>query len=114
MSTSQRGGRARAHHKDRQVCRQVADAVGWFLADVDDPLLTDLLVIDAVPAPSAARVLVTLAPATGEIDAAEAMRRLADVKDEVREEVAAEVHRRHVPELVFRVEGRPPDPRAYV
>ena len=103
------GGRTRGH-KDRQVCRQVADAVGWFLADVDDPLLSGLLVIDAVPAPSAARVLVTLAPGAGEIDVAEAQRRLADVKDEVREEVAAEVHRRRAPELVFRVEGRLPAP----
>lgn len=110
MSTHHHGGRARGHHKDRQVCRQVADAVGWYLADVDDPLLSGLLVIDAVPAPSAARVLVTLAPATGEVDAAEASRRLADVKDEVREEVAAEVHRRRAPELVFRVEGRMPTP----
>ncbi|HVV81823.1 MAG TPA: hypothetical protein VHE35_02045 [Kofleriaceae bacterium] len=115
MSTHAHGGRARGHHKDRQVCRQVADAVGWFLVDVDDPLLSGLLVIDAVPAPSAARVLVTLAPGSGEVDAALVLRRLAGVKDEVREEVAAEVHRRRAPELVFRVEARlpavaPPDP----
>ena len=112
MPTHHQGGRARAHHKDRQVCRQVADAVGWFLADADDPLLSELLVIDALPAPSAARVLVVLAPARGEVDPAEATRRLAAVREEVREEVAAEVHRRRAPELVFRVEGRPPDPRA--
>jgi hypothetical protein len=109
MSTHHHGGRFRGH-KDRQVARQVADAVGWFLAAVDDPLLSGLLVIDAVPAPSAARVLVTLAPATGEIDVGLAQQRLADVKDEVREEVAAEVHRRRAPELVFRVEGRLPAP----
>ena len=106
MPTHSHGGRARAHHKDRQVCRQVADAVGWFLADVDDPLLSVLLVIDAVPAPSAARVLVTLAPGSGEIDPMEAQRRLAELKDDVREEVAAEVHRRRAPELVFRIQGR--------
>lgn len=110
MSPRSRGGSARSHHKDRQVCRQVADAVGWYLADADDPLLSGLMVIDAAPAPSAARVLVILAPGSGEVDAAEAMRRLAEVKDEVREEVAAEVTRRRAPELVFRVEGRPPDP----
>jgi hypothetical protein len=112
MPTHSHGGRKRVHHKDRQVCRQVADAVGWYLADVDDPLLSGLLVIDAVPAPSAARVMVILAPASGEVDAAEAQRRLADVKDDVREEVANEVHRRRAPEVVFRVEGRLPDPRA--
>jgi hypothetical protein len=30
----------------------------------------------------------------------------------VREEVAAEVHRRRAPELVFRIQGRLIDPRA--
>ena len=35
-----RRGRSRGH-KDLQVCRQVADAVSWFLAEVDDPVLAE-------------------------------------------------------------------------
>ncbi|KAB2895895.1 MAG: ribosome-binding factor A [Kofleriaceae bacterium] len=100
MSTRSRG---RHGHKDRQVCRQVADAVAWYLAETDDPLLADLIVIQVDPAPSAARVLVTLAAAHGEIDAVEVMSHLREVADELREEVAVEVHRRHAPELSFRV-----------
>lgn len=104
MSAQSRGGRSSPKgHKDRQVCRQVADAVSWYLAETDDPLLADLLVIQVDPAPSAARVLVTLAAARGEIDTVEVMSHLREVADEMREEVAAEVHRRHAPELSFRV-----------
>lgn len=100
MSSRSRG---RHGHKDRQICRQVADAVAWYLADTDDPLLANLLVVQVDPAPSAARVLVTLAAAHGAIDPVEVMSHLRVVADEVREEVAAEVHRRKAPELSFRV-----------
>lgn len=104
MSKSHRG-RVRGH-KDRQVCRQVADAVGWFLAEVDDPVLSDLLVVQVDPAPSAARVLVTLVPAQGAIDADLVLARLRDRADDLREEVAAEIHRKRAPELAFRVADR--------
>jgi ribosome-binding factor A len=100
MSARSRG---RSGHKDRQVCRQVADAVTWYLADTDDPLLANLLVIQVDPAPSAARVLVTVAPARDEVDMVEVMAHLRDAAEELREEVAAEVNRRHAPELAFRV-----------
>ena len=93
-------------HKDHQVCRQVADAVSWFLAEVDDPVLAGLVVAQVEPAPSAARVLVTLVAATDEVDTNDAMERLALVREELREEVAAEVNRRRVPELGFRVGRR--------
>jgi ribosome-binding factor A len=98
-------GRKRGH-KDHQVCRQVADAVSWFLAEVDDPVLAGLAVVQVVPAPSAARVLVTLVPVAGEVDATDAMERLRAVADELREDVAAEVYRRRAPELGFRIARR--------
>lgn len=103
MSTTSRGQRG---HKDRQLCRQVADAVAWYLAETDDPLLADLLVVQVDPAPTAARVLVTLVAARDDLDVSLAGTRLREVNDEVREEVAAEVHRRHVPVLSFRVARR--------
>ncbi len=98
--------RAGVDPKDRQVCRQVADAVGFFLAESDDPVLTELYVVQVDPAPSAARVLVTLVPAHDEVDAALALVRLRDHRDDLREEVAAEVHRRRAPELIFRIASR--------
>lgn len=100
-----RRGRSRGH-KDLQVCRQVADAVSWFLAEVDDPVLAELCVVQVVPAPSAARVLVTLVPADGDVDPDEALARLHAVTDDLREEVAAEVHRRRVPVVAFRIGRR--------
>ena len=94
-------GRARGH-KDAQLCRQVADAVAWFLLEVDDPLLTELALVAASPAPTAARVAVTLVGRDDlDLDAARAA--LADYADELREEVAAEICRRRVPELCFRI-----------
>jgi len=104
MSHRNQRGRHRGH-KDRQVCRQVADAVGWYLACADDPILTELFVVQVDPAPSAARVLVTLAPGHGTVDAARVIDRLREVADQLREEVAGEIHRRRAPELTFRLAG---------
>jgi hypothetical protein len=98
------GGRSVAH-KDLQVCRQVFDALSLALAEVDDPVIEQLALISVEPAPSAARVLVTFAvPAAwsvGDVDGA--MERIRELGPELREEVAAEVHRRRAPELVFRI-----------
>lgn len=101
MSEATRRGRTRGH-KDQQLCRQVADAIAWFLADVDDPRLAALTVAGAMPAPDATRVVVTLAGAEA-VDAGEAQAALAEYADELREEVAAEIHRKRVPALAFRV-----------
>lgn len=80
--------------------------MAWFLAGTDDPLLADLLVVQADPAPSAARVLVTLVAARDDVDPAEVLARLREASDELREEVAAEVNRRRAPELAFRIAAR--------
>jgi ribosome-binding factor A len=103
MSARSRGRRG---HKDQQLCRQVADAVAWFLAECDDPLLADLLVVQVDPAPSAARVLVTMVAARDDVDPTQVLARLREAGEELREEVAAEVNRRRAPELSFRLAGR--------
>ena len=90
-------------HKDLQLCRQVFDALSLALAELDDPLLDDLVLASVVPAPSAARVQVTLVPARADLDLDAALARLNDLAGELREDVAAEVSRRRVPELVFRI-----------
>ena len=89
MSESKHRGRPRAH-KDLQLCRQVADAIQWFLVEADDPVLAELSFVAAAPAPTAARIAVA---GVG----------VGAYADERREEVAAEIHRRRVPELSFRV-----------
>lgn len=49
---------------------------------------------------------VTLVPSRADIDDDVALERVREYANELREEVAAEVTRRRVPELVFRI-GRP-------
>ena len=104
MKQEGRGGKR--HHKDLQLCRQVSDALAFAFAEVDDPMIDDLVLVSVVPAPSASRVLVTLVPTRDDIDHDVALSCVRELADELREEVAAEVNRRRVPELVFRIGRR--------
>jgi ribosome-binding factor A len=99
----QRDRRGRSGHKDLQVCRQVFDALTYALAELGDPMIDELALASVTPAPDAARVLVTLVPSRDGIDPAAALERLRDAMPELREEVAAELTRKRVPELVFRI-----------
>ncbi|MBP9204713.1 MAG: ribosome-binding factor A [Kofleriaceae bacterium] len=90
--------------KDLQVCRQVFDALHYALAELDDPVVDELVLVTVVPAPSASRVLAILAPSRRGVDLDAAYARLREAADELRQEVAAEVSRRRVPELVFRID----------
>ena len=96
-------------HKDLQVCRQVFDALTYALAEIDDPLIAELVLVSVTPAPSAARVQVNLVPAHAGVDREAARARLAEIAAELRAEVAAEVTRRRVPELAFHI-GYPDGP----
>jgi len=91
------------NHKDLQLCRQVFDALSFALAELDDPLIDDLALASVVPAPSAARVLVTLLPTRDDLDTEAALARVNEIGAELRADVAAEVTRRRATELVFRI-----------
>lgn len=105
----QRDAGGRRGHKDLQVCRQVFDALTYALAELDDPMIDELVLVSVTPAPSAARVQVTLVPSHDDgFDHDAALERLRAVGPELREEVAAEVSRARVPELVFRIEYASP------
>jgi len=90
-------------HKDLQVCRQVHDALSYALAEIDDPLIDDLVLASVVPAPSASRVEITFVPSRPEYDFAAGLERLRRFEPELRQEVASEIHRKRVPVLVFRI-----------
>ena len=94
------------NRKDLQLCRQVFDALTYALADIEDLMILDLALASVVPAPSAARLQVTLVPVHDNVDPEEALARINEVADELREEVAAEVTRKRAPELVFRIGHR--------
>ncbi len=104
MKHEVRGGKR--HHKDLQLCRQVFDALTYALAELEDPLVDELRLTSVMPAPSSARVLVTLVPTRDDIDVDVALDHVREHAEELREEVAAEVNRKRAPELVFRI-GRP-------
>ncbi|MBK9033324.1 MAG: ribosome-binding factor A [Myxococcales bacterium] len=97
-------------HKDLQLAAQVATIVGAALAELDDPVLGQLLVVDATPAPDAGRLAVTVClprSARARAGAATAptiddvLARLGRVKGHLRAEVAAGITRKRAPELAF-------------
>ena len=97
-SREQRGDRGA-----RRLCSQVRETLTFALAgSCRDEVLQSLYVADVAPAPDATRLAVTLIafdPAL--IETARA--RVALVAAMLRSEVAASIHRRRAPELVFRV-----------
>lgn len=102
MSERTRGGRR--HHKDLQLCRQVFDALTYAFAELDDPAVEELALASVTPAPSSSRVLVTLVATREDLaDPNAALACIAAAADDLREEVAAEITRQRVPELVFRI-----------
>src|SRR4051812_12216404 len=90
-------------HKDLQVCRQVFDALTYALAELDDPVIDELVLVSVTPAPSAARVQVTGVRAHAGVAREVALARLVAIAATLRAEVAAELTRRRVPELVFHI-----------
>lgn len=101
-------GDGRRGHKDLQLCKQVEEAISLALAELADPLLDELVLESVTPAPSASRVQVTFVLSRIDLDVEAALARLNEVAGELREEVAAEVSRRRVPELVFQIVPRMP------
>jgi ribosome-binding factor A len=100
-----RSRRRQAPRKTLQLCGQVARTLAAVLAESGDDQLRDLTVVSVAPAPSCARLLVTVAPAPwadpGAADRAAA--RLEHARSRLRTEVAAAVRRRRTPDLVFRI-----------
>ncbi len=90
-------------HKDLQLAAQVRDELYWALGSIaGDEKLALLEVISVEPWPDASRLLVTLRAPT--VQAVEnAMLRVQEAAKAIRQEIATAIHRRKVPELVFRV-----------
>jgi ribosome-binding factor A len=99
-----RPGRVK-NRKALQLCAQVAETLRSVLAgECGDAVLRDLTVESVVPAPTSARLLVTLSqapPATAPIE--EVLARLHRAHGLLRSQVAAAITRRRTPDLLFRV-----------
>jgi ribosome-binding factor A len=94
--------------KAKQLCRQVADTLDLVLSgDCRDERLQALRVISVVPAPHSSRLLVTVSAdlPSGMLDRQEILELLGQQTGRLRAEVAASIHRKRVPALVFQVVG---------
>src|SRR5262249_31902017 len=98
------------NRKALQLCGQVADTLNLVLAACGDDLLRRLIVASVQPAPTSVRLLVTVCPGvpTESLEAAEVLERLQRAAGMLRTEVAAGVHRKKAPELLFRFAARCP------
>jgi ribosome-binding factor A len=104
-------GAPKVHNrKALQLCGQVARTLAEVLAgECADAVLRDLVVESVVPAPNSSRLLVTvtLAPTAQDSDPSRAAEHLERARGRLRTEVAAAIHRRRAPDLMFRVAGGP-------
>jgi ribosome-binding factor A len=93
------------NRKALQLCRQVAHALGLALAECGDDVLRDLAVASVTPAPTSARVLVSvyLTTQSDQVNAAEVLERLQHAQGLLRSEVAAAIYRCKTPELLYQV-----------
>lgn len=99
-------GDRKLERKERQLCRQVQEAVSEALAAVEDDVLLDVWVTNVEPAPDAGRLAVFVQAGRGAaLEEVEA--RLEKVAGYLRTEVAGSISRKRVPTLTFRV--LPPD-----
>ncbi len=105
---------SQVRRKQDQLCRQVEERLGLvFAGDIEDPLLQELYVAGVEPEPGGVNLVVRLALPRPEISAVAVLQRLTALKTFLRAEIAAAIHRKKVPGLVFRVEhglpGQEPD-----
>jgi ribosome-binding factor A len=105
--TQSRAPSRKVHNrKALQLCGQVARTLSSVLQDgCGDEILRDLLVASVTPAPDSTRLLVTVSPspASTGVEREEVLVRLHGASAKLRREVAAAIHRRKTPELLFRV-----------
>ncbi len=95
-------GDVRRERKERQLCRQVHEALGYALPALRDEVLRDLWVISVEPAPDGARLCAMVeAPRGAAVE--DVMARLDRAAGLLRTEVAQAITRKRTPTLAFRV-----------
>ncbi|MEM9195982.1 MAG: ribosome-binding factor A [Myxococcota bacterium] len=87
--------------KARQLCAQVAEAVGLALSATSDPALSGLWVAEVVPNPHLGQLLVRVVAESEQVGAIQA--KLTSLCGHFRSEVASAIHRKKTPQLSFAV-----------
>jgi ribosome-binding factor A len=88
--------------KERQLCRQVQEAVSEALAGIEDDVLLDVWVSAVEPAPDAGRLAIVV-EAPNRVSPDEVLTRLDKYAGLLRAEVASAITRKRVPTLTYRV-----------
>ncbi len=96
---------SQVRRKQDQLCRQIEERLGLVLAgDIDDPLLQEVYVAGVEPEPGGVNLVVRIALPRPDISASEVLQRLNALRTYLRGEIAAAIHRKRTPGLLFRVE----------
>jgi ribosome-binding factor A len=97
-------GRKDHNRKVLQLCGAIARTLSLVLSwESRDDLLRTAIVQSVEPAPDSTRVLVTVSAPDNEAKADQLLARLNQSRGRLRTEVATAIHRKKVPELIFRV-----------
>ena len=98
MSRSARRS-GRTQHKTLQLCRQVERELPFVFAECSSEVVQELMVASVEPNPSASRLLITV---VSELPVRTVLQELNRVQGFIRTEIAMTIHRRKVPELIYR------------
>ena len=90
------------NRKALQLCRQVERTLTYVLSDLNDDVLAGLMVQSVQPAPNASRLLVTVCPMDTTADPVKVLTHLHSAAGRLRAEIGSAIHRKRVPELMFR------------
>jgi ribosome-binding factor A len=95
----------RYERKTRQLCREVERTLGVALSSSRDGLVRELMVLSVEPAPDGSRLMVTLCPPPNphDVDVAELLALLGELRGFLRQEIAQALQRKRTPELAFRI-----------
>lgn len=91
----------RGNRKALQLCRQVQKTLNYALGGLEDDVLAGLYVESVEPAPNDKHLMVTVSPLDPETSPEEVLLRLGRFSGRLRSEIAADIHRKRVPELSF-------------
>ena len=96
---------AKEDRKLAQLCAQVEEIVSLALGDSADQRLHDLIVQSVSPGPDGARLLVAVVATNPlDLDSLEELHgALESARPWLRQQVAAEIHRKRTPDLAFQV-----------
>ncbi len=92
----------RGERKEKQLCRQVLEALSYTLPSLNDDILQDCWLVDVEPAPDASRLCAVIQARAG-LEERTVLERLEKFTGAFRGEVAQAIHRKRVPTLTFRV-----------